>query len=306
MSQFPVETGDLQSLAEGVNYLLSGPGGLGQDFAGVTSSDPNWITGNFRIPYTQDTLSELYVPDIPLSNAEMLDLRTYKYTFATPQGSPPFSLGNGINVGGFSDPIYNSANNGTYPIGVVQCTTTYFIVRSLSNAASLHAPEASVTAKAFYYSTAIDVASDPYGDSLYSSVQDLRVTVTGATDRVFVSSQSDITLAYTATGSGTAYVVADIERWVGVPNSDPTNPDFFFEFESTVIYKIYEFAYTAGTNTIDTFTNVFTSVVDDPATGYYRYFYNLGLGSDAAAVADFQYTNILVNARSMSTQVVKA
>ena len=306
MSMFPIESGDIQGLAEGVNYLLSGPGGLGQNFAGVASSTPNWVTGNFRIPYTQATISELYVPAITLSDAEMLDLRTIKYTFAVAQPSPPFSLGNGINVEGFTDPIYNSSGNGYGAIGVVQCTTTYFIVRGLSNAASLRPPEATASAIAYYYSTDYQI-SDPFNDiTLYSSVQDLRVTVTGATDRVFVSSQSDITMTYTATGSGTAYVVAIIDRYRGFPNDDPTNPDFFFQFESTVIYKVYSFPYTAGTNTIDTFTNIFTSVIDDPDTGFFRYFLSLGLGSDAAAFEDFQFTNIEVNARSMSTQVVKA
>lgn len=304
MSQFPVETQDVQGIAEGLNYLLSGPGGLGQNFAGIASSDTNWVTGNFRIPYTQSTLADLYVPSITLSGAEMLDLRTVKYTFASAQPTPPFSLGNGINVEGFTDPIYNSAGNGRGAIGVVQCTTTYFIVRSIRDADSLHPPESTVSAIAYYYSTEPGVV-DPYEDTLYSSVQDLRVTITGATDRVFVSSQSDITLTYTATGSGTAYVVADIERWFGEPNSDPTNPDFLFSFESTVIYKVYSFPYTAGTHTIDTFTNIFTSVVDEPNTGYYRYFYNFGLGSDAATIADFQFTTIEVNARSMSAQVVK-
>jgi hypothetical protein len=305
MSQFPVETQDIQGLAEGVNYLLSGPGGLGQNFAGVTSSVPNWVTGNFRIPYTQATISQLYVPAITLSGAEMLDLRTVKYTFASAQAVPPFSLGNGINVEGFVNPIYNSSGNGYTAIGVVQCTTTYFIVRKLSDASSFSPPEATASAIAYYYSTEY-LVTDPLNETFYSSVQDLRVTITGATDRVFVSSQSDITLTYTATGSGTAYVVANIDRYRGFPNSDPTNPDYFFQFDSTVIYKVYSFPYTAGTNTIDTFTNIFTSVIDEPDTGYYRYFYSLGLGSDAAALEDFQFTNIEVNARSMSTQVVKA
>jgi len=285
---------------------LSGPGGLGQNFGGVTSSVPNWVTGNFRTPYTQSTIAQLYVPDILLSGAEMLDLRTYKYTFDTTQTPAPFSLGNGINVEGFTDPQYNSDNNGTAAIGVVECTTTYVIVRSLSDADSIHAPEATASAIAYYYSTARNVAADPYAKSNFISVQDLRVTVTGGTDRVFINSQSDITLTYTATTSGTAYVVADIERWKGNPNSDPTNPEYFFQFDATQIYKVYSFPFTAGTHTIDTFTNIFTSVLDQPKIGFYRYFYNLGLGSTATVIADFQFTKCEVNVRTMSTQVVKA
>jgi hypothetical protein len=43
---------DQQSLLDGVNVLLSGPGGLGQDFKGFSSYTDAWITGNFREPYT--------------------------------------------------------------------------------------------------------------------------------------------------------------------------------------------------------------------------------------------------------------
>jgi len=305
MSKYPVEISDNEGISDALNYLLSGPGGLGQNFAGVKSSEPNWVTGNFRTAFLQPITSSLYVPAIDISLAEMLDLRTYKYTFATTQSPPPFSLGNGISVEGFSDPQYNSANNSTYQIGVIECTTTYFVVRSINYADSIHAPESSASAQAFFYSTARNV-TDPYYDTLYSSVQDLRVTVTGGTDRVFVNAQSDISLTYTATTSGTAYVVADIERWVGQPNNDPTNPDYFFQFQETIIYKTYSFSFTAGTHTIDTFTNIFTNVVDQPKIGYYRYFYNFGLGSTAATIPEFQFTTCVVNARSMATQVVKA
>jgi len=55
MSQFPVESND--QLYDAVNYLLSGPGGLGQDFNGIQKWAPGWITGNFRIPYTQDSVN---------------------------------------------------------------------------------------------------------------------------------------------------------------------------------------------------------------------------------------------------------
>ena len=51
--QFPVQTGNDQAVAEALNYLLSGPAGLGQDFNGYEQWTPGYLTGNFRIPYTQ-------------------------------------------------------------------------------------------------------------------------------------------------------------------------------------------------------------------------------------------------------------
>ena len=51
MAQFPVTTGDPQGVIDGVNYLLSGPSGLGQNFAGRSFSDQAWLTGNSRPPF---------------------------------------------------------------------------------------------------------------------------------------------------------------------------------------------------------------------------------------------------------------
>lgn len=53
MAQFPLQTGNDTAIADGLNYLLSGPSGLGQDFAGYEQWTPGYLTGNFRIPYVQ-------------------------------------------------------------------------------------------------------------------------------------------------------------------------------------------------------------------------------------------------------------
>jgi len=55
--QFPVQTGNDAAVAEALNYLLSGPAGLGQDFNGYEQWTPGYLTGNFRIPYTQISIN---------------------------------------------------------------------------------------------------------------------------------------------------------------------------------------------------------------------------------------------------------
>ena len=50
--QFPVQTGNDTATTEALNYLLSGPGGLGQNFQGYQQWTPGWLTSNFRVPYT--------------------------------------------------------------------------------------------------------------------------------------------------------------------------------------------------------------------------------------------------------------
>jgi hypothetical protein len=46
-------------MADAVNYVLSGPAGLGQNFGGVNYSEPAWLTGNFRPPATRLPYSTL-------------------------------------------------------------------------------------------------------------------------------------------------------------------------------------------------------------------------------------------------------
>ena len=50
--QFPIQTGNETAQADALNYLLSGPGGLGQDFQGYQQWTTGWLTSNFRTPYT--------------------------------------------------------------------------------------------------------------------------------------------------------------------------------------------------------------------------------------------------------------
>lgn len=54
MAQFPVEYNRsvTDNLIEAVNYALSGPGSLGQDFSGFASSYPAWLAGSLRAPQT--------------------------------------------------------------------------------------------------------------------------------------------------------------------------------------------------------------------------------------------------------------
>ena len=104
--QFPIQSDNETAQTDALNYLLSGPTGLGQDFNGFASFEPYWLTANFRTPYTlatvdingNPTVANLYVAPVNLSNAELLDPYTFKFTFAATQTPPPFALGNPITI----------------------------------------------------------------------------------------------------------------------------------------------------------------------------------------------------------------
>jgi hypothetical protein len=286
MAKFPVELGDDEGVIEAINNLLSGPSGLGQNFAGFSSFTPAWLTGNFRVPYTQPSLARLYVPNIALSQSEMLDGRTWKFTFATEQATPPFALGNGIVVKNVDNSFYDD----TYlQIGVVECTTTYVIARTTVGYTVI-APSPG----GYVYTIT--------GTGAVSSDANARVTVTGGTDRVFISAQVDNTISYTATEADTLTYTVEINRYFGFSNNDPTNPDFLFDFSGTVARKVYTYNVTAGDNTLPQQETIFTSLLDTPEVGFYWYILDLSFDF-ANNLAEI--TTSELGLRSLSVQVVK-
>jgi hypothetical protein len=54
MSQYPVDS--QQGIQDAVNYLLSGPAGLGQNFSGFSSSTRAYVTGSHQDPYVGKNL----------------------------------------------------------------------------------------------------------------------------------------------------------------------------------------------------------------------------------------------------------
>jgi hypothetical protein len=224
MSKFPVEKSDEEGVVDALNYLLSGPAGLGQNFAGVSFSDTGYLTGNFRIPFTTTTPQPVYVAPIALATAELLDPTTWKFTFASAQPTPPFGLGNAIKVVGVSDPFFD----GTYVVGVSACTTTYVITRTAGSYAN---PGSSTGGTVGLNLAGGDVSTD--GDA--------RVTINSASDRVFVSAQLTNTISYLATQFSQMFYSVKVNRYKAFPSGDAVNPDFLFDLDETVAYRNYNY-----------------------------------------------------------------
>jgi hypothetical protein len=227
MAKYPVEISDSEGIVDAINYVLSGPAGLGQNFAGFSSSETGYLTGNFRVPYVQATPTVLYYPNIALSSAECLDSRTVKFTFATPQGTPPFGNGNTVETSGFATGFYNEVWS---PIGVVECTTTYFVARFANPQVS---PDPDLGGGFVNYTTSnFDTSTDC----------NARVTVTGGTDRVFINAQLNSVLEYVSPVTSPLYYTVKVNRYRGETNNDPTNPDYVFSLDgpnATVATKSY-------------------------------------------------------------------
>lgn len=360
MAKFPVELKDDEGQRDAINYLLSGPAGLGQNFAGFSSSTPAYLTANYRVPFTQPvtiyklcsglsgfsilnvhpnasgliagmtvigddipagttivsigapssgytpvTLSaactgdfsnanvgftptavrNLYVPAFALDTSEMLDTRTLKFTFLAAQPTPPFVQGNPVVISGVADSWYDD----TYgTIGVVECTTTYCTVRLRKDYALRPASTGgTIGLTAMNADTSTDCNA--------------RVTVTGGTDRVFISGQLDQTVNYEVLSAPQDLAVkTKINRYVGFINEDPVNPDYLFILDGTVVVKEYTFTGLTGTGTLPLIETVYSTILDTPAPGYYWYILEVSYEG-----TDIEVTSVDFGLRSLSAQVVK-
>jgi len=290
MSQYPVQ--DEAGLYEGVNYLLSGPSGLGQNFAGFSAYTDAWVTGNFRRPYSQNTLADLYVAPVALSTCSALDTRTFQFNFVSAQPSPPFALGTPITTQGIDNDFYNDSWG---PIGVVKCTTTYVIVRTQGSYAD---PGPGTGGSATFYNTDVDLYP-------LSTDCNARVTVTGGTDRVFVSAQINNNITVDVVNTATLTYTVAINRFKGFTNDNPVNPDYIFGDTTTISQKVYEIPIgTTGTVVVPEIETIFSTVIDQPPPGYYWYI--LEIGFQTPDPADMQVLTAQTNLRSLSAQVVKA
>lgn len=241
MAQFPVS--DQQGIIDGLNYVLSGPQASGQNFQGYSFDNVGYLTGNYRLPYVDSNYGNLSVDPIALNTSEWLDGRTWKFTFATPQATPPFVNGNNIDVVGVSPSDYDGYYS---PIGVVDCTTTYVIARTNNDYPN---PGVIGTGGTVSLSMVTDDA-----DTWYSTDCNAKVVVSGATDRVFLSAQINDTFQYTSNTANTLLYSVAINRYRAFPNNDPTNPEFVFDGKKTISKQTYSIDVPATGTGAETFT----------------------------------------------------
>ena len=287
MSQFPINSPE--GLYEAVNYLASGPSGLGQNFAGFSSYQSVYLTGNYRLPFTSNNSTALYVAPITLNNAVALDPFTVQFTFASPQATAPFIQGQGIYIAGVVDnPNTGNFNGGYIPIGVVDCTTTYVVAKTQSS---------------YNYGAYVSGGNVSYNanNTLNSTDCNARVVTQGGTDRVFVAAQLNNHIVYTATAPTNVTYTVQINRYVGSLSTTVFNPDYRFNFQSTIAQKVYTYSGLTGSGTLDVET-IFSTVIDQPAPGYYWYILEVELDTSSGNLVENSNTFGL---RALTAQVVK-
>lgn len=308
MAQFPLQ--DKKDVLDAVNYVLSGPSGLGQDFGSFASNGLSYsdLTGNNRVPYTLPNTTTtpptapvpgvaLYVAPIALANSQMLDAYTYKFTFAAAQPTPPFINGQGVLVAGVGAPYDGSYSQ----IGVVDCTTAYVTVR-FQDPYTVAPPVAGVGT----------VSWNSMGGDMSTDCNAF-VTVNSNTSVVVIGLQLNNTIFCNTAVVGNYTYDVKVTRYRGFPNQsnpDVISPGFYFLVDDDnptgaspyIAYKQVTIPTTiVGVNTSSQET-IFNNIIDTPGPGYYWYIndirFNDGTGTNII-------TNCVLSQRSFSLQVVK-
>jgi len=262
MSQYPVEDGN--GVLEAVNYLLSGPSGLGQNFAGFSAYQPAYLTGTFRQPYTVATTAtnnppSWYVAPVSVATVTPLNVINGKtqyleWAFTTPQAAPPFRVGTSPSALGFT-PDFFDGSVGT----VITCTTTSMITGYRE---SYVVPAV----------TTPGTVSFDNSDTQTSTDANARVTVTGPTEQVFISSQLALKTGYTCTTTSTFHTVVQVNRYEGfVDRNNQGAIDYLFDLDATVSEQITVYNVEPGAGAVTLGQNIFTTVLDQPSFGYYWY-----------------------------------
>jgi len=294
MSQFPIVS--QEGVLEAVNYLASGPSGLGQNFQGFSAYEPAYLTGTTRAPYSVVTTSTTnppnwYVAPIAISAVEPLNVQNGKtpnlmWTFATPQAVPPFNVGQTVRGDSAWDPSFYQGNNGF----VVSCSTTTVITQL---PVSYAWPPVTTLGSLFVSNDGIEVSTDA----------NARVTVQGPTELVFISSQVALESGYDCTTTSTFDISVQINRYTAeIDNTRQGAVDYIFGSVKTISQQTQTFTVEAGAGSVNTGAVIFTTVLDQPSFGYYWYICEvLWTATDGDVVPDTQ----TVGLRSLTAQVIK-
>lgn len=291
MAQFPVDARDAEGMAAAINYVLSGPGSLGQFYSGLSYSETGWLTGNFAPPFTSATQVSVYVAPINCSLAEKLSPNTFKYTFTAAQPTAPFFVGANIIASGFTPAQYNR----TFQMGVVECTTTYVIART-------RRPLGNPGNSTINGTVRLELPVAPAFNATDGDIRDIEIT--GPQERAFVSAQLLNTITYDATATSTLSYRVVVNRYRATPTNDPLNLDFTYVEEKTIASRTFTIdsipAATGGV--LDPIDCVFVNIIDNPEPGLIRYILEIQVET---TVGDLVITECELGYRSLSCQVIK-
>lgn len=299
MAQYPIEIDDQAGLNEAVNYLLSGPAGLGQNFEGFSAYEPAYLRPSTRQPWSLDiasTLNPSIYLSIPINNITVPTNpgREIVLTFTTAQATAPFEYGDRLQVenvvAGGGDPDFF---NGGYT--VYSSTTTQVTLFTNGTFTWPAYVSGGTVGRNYLDGTAMDTDCNA------------RVTVAGPTDQVFISAQLNLSYEYDCTTNTNYDVKIRITRLRGFPDTTPGSNDYLFKDTVIVSERTYSKSVTVGTGTQE-LEAIFTTVLDGPNLDFGYYWYILTVEfvmPQTAPPFDTTIGKVTTGLRSLTAQSIK-
>ena len=278
-AKYPVEAGDQEGIVDAVNYLLSGPAGLGQNYAGFSSFTPAYIRPTTRQPFSLSYDTTLYagwtldwtITNITVSGSNPSRFIEVTFSVNVPAitlTDPPFQYGDKLLISGVTPSFYDGRYN------VISSTTTTVIL------------SASIDYTWPAYTSGGQLIRDFY-DYPVSTDCNARVTVLGPGDQVFVNAQLvfDVDAYDSRTPTSPPLspstdaaidVFVQVNRYRGTPTNSTNDNDYVFSDPVTIAQDNFFFD-TGSTNTGDITPlffgerSTFISILDKPSFGYYWY-----------------------------------
>ena len=308
VAKYPVDISDQEGIVDAVNYLLSGPAGLGQNFDGYSAYLPVYLRPSGRQPWSlpvtigdppvaQPLNPSIYLA-LPISNITLVGSNPATYftvTFATPQSTAPFQYGDRLDIAGVVDTGGGTVFDDT-GYTVFSCTTTDVVLGYFTKG----------NWTAYNYNTYVSggtVGRDYLNYPLETDCN-ARVSVQGGTDRVFINGQINLTWDYTCNVGSTYGVKVSIVRLRGFPSDTAGSAEYLFADSVLVTEKTTEFTVTAGSGTGIAET-IFTSVLDGPNLDFGYYWYILEVEFDVTGSYDVEIGRVTAGLRSLTAQAVK-
>ena len=142
-----------------------------------------------------------------------------------------------------------------------------------------------------------------------------KIVVIGAADIASLNALTLMTIEnLKKIGANVEPVIADADspgrasvwwKWTAPGNGSTTLSTLGSNYDTTLAYKIYNFSAAAGSDTTPEYETIFSTIVDNPPPGYYRYFIQIGLASNDPDITAAQFTQGIMGLRALSAQVVK-
>ena len=308
MAQFPVS--DQQGIIDGLNYVLSGPGSLGQSFQGFSSSVTEPITGDIVDPNTG-----LITSGLPFTTSYLqYYLTDCMVNVGVSGGTDRVLLSGQVNI----DFDYTALSDSG-----LQYTVAINRYRAYPNTTN--------TVADYLYFGQETVASHTYNISAPTSTAGLQ-TVTASGTKIVYTAPASGSLVYpvdyiatgvnAATGTGVDAVIQIQIAYGGAGTYNNTNtkitviaPGSNWAYGDTIVIPGADLGGVTGVNDLTltvtgvtagtpTFTQetIFTGILDQPDLGYYLYAIELQWYQ---LTGDVTINSGNMNVRSITAQVVK-